>query len=168
MVIFRGDVWTRWTNLDDVDAVSAQDQAQRAFATAQHRWGQALEAHRLAPPDPGFSVRLDALAAAASQEADACRAAADAGFEWPPHRASDSGPPYELRPESGRRGPAELWRRFDAAVAQLSRVATASDLLAVADAYQELATVAEELSAAVEAEGRESGLLRRSRARNVA
>jgi hypothetical protein len=153
--------------MDDVDKMSAQDQAQRAFATAQHSWGEALEAHRLAPPDAGFSARLGALASAASQEAGACRAAAEAGFAWPPHRAADSGPPYELRPESGRRGPAELWRRFDGAVAQLSRVGTGSDLLEVADAYEELATVTEQLSAAVEAEDRESGLLLR-RGRNVA
>jgi hypothetical protein len=154
--------------LDDVDAMSAQNQAQHAFATAQDSWRQALEAHRLAPPDAGFSARLGALEAAASQEADACRAAADAGFEWPLHRASDSGPPHELRPESGRRGPAELWRRFDGAVAQLSRVATGSELFAVADAFEELATVAGELSAAVEAEDRQSGLLPRRRARNAA
>jgi hypothetical protein len=153
--------------MDDLDTVSAQEHAQRAFASAQQSWREALAAHRLAPPDAGFSARLGALAAAASREADACRAAADAGFEWPPHRVSDSGPPCELRAESGRRGPAELWRRFDGAVAQLGGVATTSDLLAVADAYEELATVTEELSAAVEAEDRKSGLLPRRRARNA-
>jgi hypothetical protein len=154
--------------MDDLDAVTAQEQAQRAFATAQHSWGEALAAHRLAPPDAGFSARLGALASAAGQEADACRAAAEAGFAWPPHRASDSGAPCELRPESGRRGPVELWRRFDGAVAQLSRVATGNDLLAVADAYEELAAATDELSRAVEAQDRESGLLRHRRGRNVA
>jgi hypothetical protein len=154
--------------MDDLDTVSAQEQAQRAFAGAQHSWGEALAAHRLAPPDAGFSARLSALASAASDEAGACRAAAEAGFSWPPHRASDSGPPYELRPESGRRGPAELWRRFDGAVAQLNRVGTGSDLLAVADAYKELAAITEQLSRAVEAEDREGGLLPRRRGRNVA
>ena len=99
---------------------------------------------------------------------DTCRAAAEAGFVWPPHRASDSGPPYELGPESGRRGPAELWRLFDGAVAQLSRVGARRDLLAVADAYEELAAVTEQLSAAVEAADRESGLLRRRGGRNAA
>ena len=53
-------------------------------------------------------------------------------------------------------------------VADLSRVGTGSDLLAVADAYEELAAVTEQLSAAVEAEDRESGLLRRRGGRNVA
>jgi hypothetical protein len=154
--------------MDDLDTVSGQEQAQRAFASAQHSWGEALAAHRLAPPDAGFSARLGALASSAAAEAGACRAAAEAGFSWPPHRASDSGPPYELRPESGRRGPAELWRRFDRAVAHLSRVGTGTDLLAVADAYEELAAVTDELSDAIEAEDRKSGLLRRPRARNAA
>ena len=48
---------------------------------------------------------------AARAEALACRAAHDAGFEWPPHRAASSKPPWELQPGSGRRGPADLWRR---------------------------------------------------------
>jgi hypothetical protein len=153
--------------MDDLDAMSAQEQAQRAFATAQQSWRQALEAHRRAPPDAGFSARLGALAAAASLEADACRAADDAGFAWPPHRAVDSGPPYELRPESGRRGPAELWRRFDDAVGALNRAASGSDLLAVAGAYEQLADVAGQLAAAVERDDRSSGLVQR-RARGSA
>ena len=33
-----------------------------AFSDAQERWRRALEAHRLAPPDAGFSARLTALA----------------------------------------------------------------------------------------------------------
>jgi len=154
--------------MDDLDTVSAQEHAQRAFASAQHSWREALAAHRLAPPDAGFSARLGALAAAASREADACHAAADVGFEWPPHRASDSGPPYELRPESGRRGPAELWHRFDDAVAALNRAAGGSDLLAVAGAYEQMADVAAELAAAVERDDRSSGLLVQRRARRSA
>jgi hypothetical protein len=47
-------------------------------------------------------------------------------------------------------------------------VGTGSDLLAVADAYEELAAVTEQLSAAVEAADRESGLLRRRGGRNAA
>ena len=65
----------------------------------------AIEAHRAAPPDAGFSARLTALAQAALEEAQVCREADEAGFEWPPHRGANSEPPYELRPGSGRRGP---------------------------------------------------------------
>jgi len=147
---------------------AAEDRAQAAFRTAQARWREALEAHRLAPPDAGFSGRLLALAEAARVEAEACRAAQAAGFEWPPHRASASKPPYELQPGSGRRGPQELWARFDAAVAELDRAATGTDLLAVADAYEQLADVAGALAEAVEREDRASGLLPRASMRRSA
>jgi hypothetical protein len=133
------------------------------FRAAQEYWRAALSSHRLAPPDTGFSARLAALAAAASEEAAACREADAAGFEWPPHRASSNAPPWELRPGSGRRGPESLWRRFDGAVAELNRAATGTDLMAVAGAYEELGVVAGELAAAVEAEDVASGLLPRRR-----
>jgi hypothetical protein len=116
------------------------------------------------PPDAGFGVRLAALAAAAEAEAAACREADAAGFEWPPHRASANKPPYELQPGTGRRGPEELWRAFDAAVGELNRVATGTDLVEVADVYAALAVAAADLAAAVEREDRASGLLPRARA----
>jgi hypothetical protein len=142
--------------------------AQAAFRTAQARWRDALEAHRLAPPDAGFSARLAALSEAAHAEADACRAAHASGFEWPPHRATSSEPPYELRPGSARRGPDDLWRRFDAAAVDLSRAAAGSDVLAVSDAYAELSEAASELAQAIEREDRASGLLQRKRGRGAA
>ena len=38
-----------------------------------------------------------------------------AGLLWRPIPGAESAePPYELRPGTGRRGPAELWARFDA------------------------------------------------------
>jgi hypothetical protein len=144
------------------------DQAQAAFRKAQEEWRSALAVHRLAPPNAGFSARLSGLAAAASAEAQACRVADGAGFEWPPHRSSSSAPPYELQPGSGRRGPEELWRRFDGAVSELNRAATGTDLVAVAVAYEVLAEVAGELAVAVEREDRASGLLPRARARRSA
>src|SRR5438552_13870688 len=147
---------------------STEKRAQAAFRAAQARWRDTLEAHRLAPPDAGFSARLAELSGAAHAEAEACRAAEATGFAWPPHRASSSQPPYELRPDSGRRGPAGLWERFDGAVAALNRAATGTDLLAVADAYEQLGDVASELAEAVEHEDRASGLLGRSRARGAA
>ena len=140
--------------------------AQTAFAQAQQHWRAAIEAHRAAPPDAGFSARLATLAQAALEEARVCREADAAGFEWPPHRGANSEPPYELRPGSGRRGPEGLWRRFDVAVGELGRAATGRDLQAVARAYQELGEVTGELATAVEAEDRDSGLLpARTRAR---
>jgi hypothetical protein len=141
--------------------------AQKAFGAAQEAWGKALAAHRLAPPDAGFSGRLQALASAAKAEADACRAADAAGFAWPPHRASSSEPPYELRPGTGRRGPQRLWRAFDAAVSELNTAARTTNLLDVARAYDALAIVASELAQAVEREDRASGLLPGRRRRSA-
>jgi hypothetical protein len=141
--------------------------AQTAFRAAQDAWRSALTAHRLAPPDNGFSIRLGVLAAAARAEADACRAADAAGFEWPPHRASSTKPPWELQPGSGRRGPVELWQGFDAAVADLNRAATGTDLIDVSAAYERLAEAAQLLADAVESEDRASGLLTGARRRSA-
>ena len=146
----------------------AEQRAQALFADAQERWREALEAHRTASPDGGFSGRLAALAAAARAEAEACREADANGFEWPPHRATESKPPYELQPGSGRRGPHELWLRFDDAVADLSRTAAGTDLLEVAAAYERLAGTTVALAEAVAELDRASGLLPRAQARRSA
>ena len=58
-------------------------------------------------------------------------------------------PPYELLPGTGRRGPEELWERFDAAVAELNRAITGSSAENVAAAFGGLADVAAELAGAV-------------------
>lgn len=132
--------------------------SEQAFAEAREAWRAALRGHVLAPPDSGFSARLAALAAAARERAEACEAAYRDGFEWPPAKGGAE-PPYELRPGTGRRGPADLWERFDEAVAELDRVSEGRSLRAVARAYVELAEVASGLAAAVEREDRASGLL---------
>ena len=132
--------------------------SEQAFQEARRVWREALRGHVLAPPDAGFSARLFALAAAASQRAAACEAAYKDGFEWP---AAPGGakPPYELQPGTGRRGPDEMWERFDEAVAELDRVSEGRSIRAVGRAYFELAEVASELAAAVEREDRVNGLL---------
>jgi hypothetical protein len=139
------------------------EEAERAFSEAREAWRTALREHVLAPPDAGFSVRLAGLAAAAQRRAGACDAAYHDGFEWPPAKGGAK-PPYELRPGTGRRGPGDLWERFDEAVAELDRVSEGRSLRAVARAYAELADVASELAAAVEREDRDSGLLPARRA----
>jgi len=149
-------------------AADHEDRAQATFRAAQQQWRAALESHRLAPPDAAFSGRLTALAQAAASEAAACREADAAGFEWPPHRASANKPPYELQPDTGRRGPGELWRVFDAAVAELNRAATGTDLVEVATAYEALAAAAGELASAVEREDRANDLPARARVRRSA
>ena len=80
-----------------------------------------MRAHQMAPPDPGFRRRLRRLAEAAAAMHDAHRRALEAGLAWRPVEGSDRArPPYELRPGTGRRGPEDLWKRFDAAVEQLN------------------------------------------------
>ena len=133
-------------------------ESEQAFQEARRVWREALRGHVLAQPDPGFSARLSALAAAASQRAAACEAAYKDGFEWPAARGGAK-PPYELQPGTGRRGPDEMWERFDEAVAELDRVSEGRSIRAVGRAYSELAGVATELAAAVEREDRLNGLL---------
>lgn len=124
------------------------------FEDGMASWAGAVQAHKQAPPDLGFGDRLAALAKGASEAARVCRAADAAGFEWPPARKADSEPPYELRSGTGRRGPEDVWQRFDQASTRLGTVAAGMDMLEVARAYEELAAIAEQLAQAVQAEDR--------------
>ncbi len=126
------------------------------FKKGMASWAGAVQAHKQAPPDLGFAARLAALAEGANEAARVCRVADAAGFEWPPARKADSEPPYELRPGTGRRGPEELWRRFDQAITRLSTMAAGTDMLEVARAYEELSAIVGELAEAVDAEDRSS------------
>ena len=119
-------------------------------------WAGAVQAHRQAPPDKDFAERLATLAKGAKEAARVCRAADTQGFEWPPARKADSEPPYELRPGTGRRGPRELWQRFDEATTRLGTVAAGTDMLEVARAFEALADIAGQLSHAIAAEDRGS------------
>jgi hypothetical protein len=139
--------------------VSAElDPLQELFAAAQQGWRRAVQAHRMAPPDAGFSRRLADLAAVAREESRVCRTAAAAGYSWPSH-TSNVEQPYELRPGTGRRGPKDLWQRFDRAVDELTRAAAGTDLTEVAAAHELLADAADDLATAVAHEDRASGLL---------
>src|SRR5271165_3330253 len=138
------------------------------FKEGMARWASAVQAHKQAPPDEHFAARLTALSQGASEAARVCRAADAAGFEWPPARKADSEPPYELQPGTGRRGPEELWQRFDQATTRAGTMAAGTNMLKVARAYEELAAIAGELAKAVEAEDRASGSRPAARARRSA
>jgi len=125
------------------------------FEQAEDQWGAAMRAHRVAPPDLGFASRLRALGEAAAAEAAVGRDAAQLGLAWRPiPGAENAEPPYELRPGTGRRGPAELWEAFDTAVARFNHANAGTDAAAVADAYAEVSSAALALAKAVEAEDR--------------
>lgn len=133
---------------DELDQERAR--IMRAVRQAGNNWAQAMRAHRMAPPDSGFASRLRALADAAASEQVAWEYAHAAGLLWRPVAGAEGAePPYELRPNTGRRGPAELWARFDAAVAGLNRAITGSDGGVVADAFGELSEAAGDLAEAV-------------------
>jgi hypothetical protein len=126
---------------DDLDRQRAQ--IMRAVRQAGNSWAGAMRAHKLAPPDAGFAARLRTLADAAASEQVAWEHAHAAGLLWRPIPGAERAePPYELRPGTGRRGPEELWPRFDASVAALNRAITGSDAAAVADAFGELSEAA--------------------------
>jgi hypothetical protein len=133
---------------DDLDQQRAQ--IMRAVRQAATEWAQAMRAHVLAPPDAGFAERLRDLADAAAREQVAWEHAHGAGLTWRPIPGAERAePPYELRPGTGRRGPPQLWARFDAAVTALNSAITGSDSGAVADAFGEMAEAARALADAV-------------------
>jgi hypothetical protein len=136
---------------DDLDRQRAQ--IMRAVRHASDGWAEAMRAHKLAPPDAGFGQRLRNLADAAADEQVAWEHAHGAGLLWRPvPGAENAAPPYELRPGTGRRGPAPLWERFDAAVQTLNHAITGSSAAAVADAFGEFADAAGALADAVGSE----------------
>ncbi len=141
---------------EDLDRQRAE--IMRRVRQASNVWAEAMRAHKLAPPDTGFAARLGALAQAASTEQVAWEHAHAAGLLWRPVPGAESAaPPYELRPGTGRRGPAPVWERFDLAVAALNRAITQPNAAEVADAFGEVAVVAGELADAVAAEDARSG-----------
>ena len=130
-----------------------QAHVMRLVRQASAGWAEAMRSHKMAPPDAGFAARLRALAEAAASEQVAWEHANTAGLLWRPVPGAERAePPYELRPGTGRRGPEELWDRFDAAVAALNRAITGSDSATVADAFGEMSQSARELADAVAAE----------------
>jgi hypothetical protein len=133
---------------DDLDRQRAQ--IMQAVRRAGTSWAEAMRAHKLAPPDAGFATRLRSLADAAGSEQVAWEHAHAAGLLWRPVPGAERAePPYELRPGTGRRGPEDLWSRFDAAVLALNRAITGSDAATVADAFGELSDAAGQLADAV-------------------
>ena len=137
----------------DLDRQRAQ--IMRRVRLAADEWAAAMRAHKQAPPDLGFAQRLRGLAEAAANEQVAWEHAHSVGLHWRPVPGAEaSAPPYELRPGTGRRGPAALWERFDGAVTRLNRAISGSDAAAVADAFGEFTDVAGALADAVAQEDR--------------
>jgi hypothetical protein len=125
----------------------------RAVRHASDGWAAAMRAHKMAPPDAAFAQRLHALSEAAGAEQVAWEHAHAAGLLWRAvPGAEHAAPPYELRADTGRRGPTELWARFDRAVTGLNAAIAGSDAGRVADAFGEMAEAAGALAQAVASE----------------
>jgi len=149
---------------DDLSRERAQ--IMRAVRHASSEWADAMRAHKLAPPDAGFASRLRSLAEAAEREQVTWEHAHAAGLLWRPIAGAENAqPPYELRPGTGRRGPAELWERFDAAVADLNRAIAGTSAAEVADAFGAVAEIAAALADAVAAEDEQSAQVQAGRSR---
>ena len=135
-------------------AAGEKDDAWSAVRQAQSAWAGAMRSHELAPPDAGFRNRLRALAEAADTMRDTHARALEAGLAWRPVEGSERArPPYELRPGTGRRGPDELWERFDAAVERLNHAGAGDSLADLVSAYAALAGAAGALADALKAAG---------------
>jgi hypothetical protein len=135
-------------------AAAGKEAAWDGVREAQASWSGAMRAHELAPPDPEFRGRLRALAEAAAAMRDAHARALQAGLAWRPVAGSDRArPPYELRPGTGRRGPDDLWSRFDAAVEQLNVAGAGDSLAELVAGYAAVTDAANALADALEATG---------------
>jgi len=147
-----------------------RERVTRLVRHASASWADAMRTHKIAPPDAGFAQRLRGLSEAAGTEQVAWEQAHAAGLHWRPVAGADrSAPPYELRPGTGRRGPDELWVRFDSAVKELNRAIGGASALVVASAFGAMSEATADLADAIEAEdavAREA--LARSRSRNIA
>lgn len=147
-----------------------REQIARAVREASSAWAEAMRAHKLAPPDAAFAARLRALANAAEIEQVTWEHAQAAGLLWRPvPGAENAEPPYELRPGTGRRGPQEMWERFDTAVGRLNHAIAGTSAADVAEAFGEISAAAASLADAVaeeDAPTAEPGL--RDRARGAA
>jgi hypothetical protein len=140
--------------------------AERAITqlrAAEGRWTSALREHRLAPPDADFSRRLRDFADACEQQQAAFGYAAQAGLGWDPlPPATARRPPHELTPESGRRGPQELWKQFDETIDRLNVALQGVSLQAIARVFGELSEIARQLSVAVAEEDAAASRARRA------
>jgi hypothetical protein len=134
---------------DDLDRQRAH--VMRLVRHASTSWADAMRAHVMAPPDAGFAARLRTLSEAAATEQVAWERAHEAGMLWRPVPGAERAePPYELRSGTGRRGPDELWVRFDEAVAALNRAITGPSAAAVSGAFGEMSDAAADLADAIE------------------
>jgi excisionase family DNA binding protein len=120
-------------------------------------WTMAVESSRFAPPDAQFSSRIRTIAQAATWRAEGARRDPGPGFKANPgqdlHGLTIS---HELRPGANRPGPQDAWDLFDRVVARLGSALDGNSAKAVARAFDDLASIMNEIADALDADGSDS------------
>ena len=128
-------------------ALVPPDQAIDQMREADVRWKAALGG--LA----SYPARLRTLAEAAEEQSRALTLADLANVTWKPRPgARNLRFPYEVQSASGRPGPARTWRRFDEAVTQLGLALEGDSMKRLAQAFEQIATIALELAETLESD----------------
>lgn len=129
--------------------VSTQD-ALEQLRKADQRWNAAIRAF-----DP-YPVRLRTLADAAKARSRALTLADLANITQKPRAGASNLRilAHDLGATSDRPGPKSLWQRFDRAVKDLGVALEGGSITAVAQAFDQLSTVTNELADACERDGR--------------
>jgi excisionase family DNA binding protein len=117
---------------------------------ADQQWNEAIRAF------DEYPKRLRALAAAADLRSRTLMLADLANITGNARQGASSvtSLAFELSPKSDRPGPRAIWKRFDQAVRGLGDALEQGDLRTLADAFGELAPIANELADACEASAR--------------
>ena len=127
-------------------------EAIKKMQEAEAVFDNAVEASDNAPPAPGFSERIRAVAEASLQRAEALdQAGRIPGFRWTP--VTDPQPlirSHELRPGGNRPGPPHLWQSYDMAVERLAIHVQGNVLSLVAHEFREIGTVLKKIADALE------------------
>ena len=101
----------------------------------------------MAPPDPGFVVRIKDIAEAAARKAAALENLGDEapGAWWQRQSGCPAAPVLRAAAGRNRPGPAELWARFDRAVDELGRAMGEHSVPAEQSALEEVSLVLHEI-----------------------
>lgn len=128
------------------EAIKRMQEAEALFDTA-------VGASDNAPPDPGFSRRIRAVAEASLNRAAAlAQASSIPGFTWTPASAPDPViRSHELRPGGNRPGSPHKWKSYDMAVERLSIAVQGNVIGLVADEFREIGSVLNEIADELEA-----------------
>jgi hypothetical protein len=100
-----------------------------------------------------YPSRLRTLAEAAEEQSRALTLADLANVTWKPRPGGRNLRfPFEVQSASGRPGPATTWSRFDEAVAQLGLALEGDSMKRLAQAFEQIATIALEVAEALESD----------------